>query len=173
MNFEEDTIPLDQRGRAGLQFLGSLQVYTSRELLEDARQQFAHQPEAERLALEFQASGGVGEWRQRLDQARQVAERSVEYRFNRFYERYVAEENWVRGLTAVERKRDQFAGRQRAVPITERLILDPDLAVPDYHDGVEWHLQPGGWEGYDLAAPCGRQLSCPTSIAGEETRPSR
>ncbi len=153
MNFEEDTIPLDQRGRAGLQFLGSLQVYTSRELLEDARQQFAHQPEAERLALEFQASGGVGEWRQRLDQARQVAERSVEYRFNRFYERYVAEENWVRGLTAVERKRDQFAGRQRAVPITERLILDPDLAVPDYHDGVEWHLQPGGWEGYDLAGP--------------------
>ena len=153
MNFEEDTIALDQRGRAGLQFLGSLQVYTSGELLETARQHFGDQPEAEQLERDFQSSGDIPEWRRRLDRARHVAERSVQYRFNRFYERYVAEENWVRGLTAVERKREEFAGSQHEVPASERLILDPDLAVPDYHNGVEWHLQPGGWEGYDLAGP--------------------
>jgi SAM-dependent methyltransferase len=25
--------------------------------------------------------------------------------------------------------------------------------MPSWYDGVEWHLEPGGWDGYDLAMP--------------------
>ena len=35
----------------------------------------------------------------------------------------------------------------------ETVELDPDLKMPDYYDGVEWHLEPGGWDGYDLYGP--------------------
>lgn len=155
MNFEEDPIALDQRGRAGLQFLGSLQVYTSGELLDQVRQEFSAQPEADTLADSFKTPTDPSGWRQRLDQCRAVAQRSTAYRHNRLYERYIAEENWVRSLTAVERKREEFmaAGPENTVAPNERLILNPNLPVPDYHKDVEWHLQPGGWEGYDLAGP--------------------
>ncbi|MEE8308638.1 MAG: methyltransferase domain-containing protein [Gammaproteobacteria bacterium] len=153
MHFEDHPISLDQRGRAGLQFLGSLQVYASGELLDEVRQQFAAEPEAQDLATDFKLPADDSVWRQRVKKAREVAERSVPYRFNRLYERYIAEENWVRGLTAVERKRQNFEPAEASTPVNERLILDPMLPVPEYHAGVEWHLQPGGWEGYDLAGP--------------------
>jgi ubiquinone/menaquinone biosynthesis C-methylase UbiE len=153
VNFDENPAALDQRGRAGLQFLGSLQVYTSGELLEQIRDEYSTQPEAAALAEEFARSGDDALWRERVSEARVVAERSASYRFNRFYERYVAEENWVRALTAVERRREQFQPPPDTTPVNERLILNPGLPVPQYHQGVEWHLQPGGWEGYDLAGP--------------------
>jgi ubiquinone/menaquinone biosynthesis C-methylase UbiE len=156
MNFDQNTIPLDQRGRAGLQFLGSLQVFSSGALLSQVRDEFSAQPEALGLNRSFQEPADDKAWRQRVDAGREVAERSVAYRFNRLYERYIAEENWVRGLTAVERKRAEFEAKARAedtVQRNERLVLNPDLPVPEYHQGVEWHLQPGGWEGYDLAGP--------------------
>jgi SAM-dependent methyltransferase len=156
MNFDQNTIPLDQRGRAGLQFLGSLQVYASGELLDQVRDEFAAQPEAPDLERAFDTPGTDADWRERVGASRALAERSVAYRFNRLYERYIAEENWVRGLAAVERKRAEFEAKAEAedtVKRNERLILNPDLTVPEYHQGVEWHLQPGGWEGYDLAGP--------------------
>lgn len=153
MNFDDNPVSLDQRGRAGLQFLGSLQVYTSGELLDQVREQYSSQPEADTLTAEFQAPADRKLWHRRLDDARAVAERFADYRFNRFYERYVAEENWVRALTAVERQREKFQPPPDNTPVTERLILNPELAAPAYHEGVEWHLQPGGWEGYDLAGP--------------------
>ena len=156
MNFDERPVPLDQRGRAGLQFLGSLQVFVSGDLLEQVRDEFAEQPEVPELTQSFKEPGTDAQWHQRVDASRALAERSTTYRFNRLYERYIAEENWVRGLTAIERKRAAFEAKARAddtVKRNERLILNPDLPVPDYHQGVEWHLQPGGWEGYDLAGP--------------------
>ena len=156
MNFDQKGIPLDQRGRAGLEFLGSLQVFASGELLGQVRTEFSAQPEAQDLTRSFQQPGDDKAWRQRVGASREVAQRSVAYRFNRLYERYIAEENWVRGLTAVERKRVEFETKAQAedtVRRNERLILNPDLLVPEYHQGVEWHLQPGGWEGYDLAGP--------------------
>ena len=155
MNFEQDPIALDHRGRAGLQFLGSLQVYSSGELLEQIREEFSAQPEAGKLTRAFDSPADESTWRQRVDDSRDVAERSTAYRFNRLYERYIAEENWVRALTAVERDREKFvaAGPGDTIAANGRLILNPDLPLPDYHEGVEWHLQPGGWEGYDLAGP--------------------
>jgi SAM-dependent methyltransferase len=134
-------------------FLGSLQVYSSGELLDEAREDFSEQAETPTLTETFRSDADESTWEQRLEQARQIAERSTAYRFNRFYQRYVAEENWVRSLQAVERHRDDFAeafGSQ--MPATQRLILNPDLEIPEYFDGVEWHLQPGGWDGYDLSS---------------------
>lgn len=149
-------VTLDQRGRAGLQFLGSLQVFSSGRLLDQARQEFAAQPEADDLEASFDSSGDEATWQQRVEQSKEVASRCTAYRFNRFYQRYVAEENWVRSLTAVERQREVFAAAFPPAPeikASERLILNPDLEIPDYFQGVEWHLQPGGLDGYDLSAP--------------------
>ena len=146
---------LDQRGRAGMQFLGSLQVFSSGPLLEQARDEFSEHPEAAKLAEEFSQEGDQEAWQQRVEKAKTIADDCTAYRFNRFYQRYVAEENWVRSLTAVERKRDIFSAALPAAEpeSTERLILNPDLETPEYFKGVEWHLQPGGWDGYDLTAP--------------------
>ena len=143
----------DQRGRAGMGFLGSLQVFSSGELLNEARSNFAAEPEAETLTEAFHQEGDEATWQARVDQARDVAERSTAYRFNRFYQRYVAEENWVRSMLAVERHREAYAPTfgNKAEP-NERLILNPALDMPEYFEGVEWHLQPGGWDGYDLTS---------------------
>jgi SAM-dependent methyltransferase len=35
----------------------------------------------------------------------------------------------------------------------ERLQLDPELVPPLYQSRTEWHLEPGGWDGYDLYGP--------------------
>src|SRR3546814_10102868 len=31
--------------------------------------------------------------------------------------------------------------------------LDPAIEAPAYHAQTEWHLEPGGWDGYDLYGP--------------------
>lgn len=147
---------MDQQARAGLQFLGSLQVFSSGPLLKQAKEDFAGQPEARQLDAEFSRPGEQEDWARRVQSAKRVAERCTTYRFNRLYQRYVAEENWVRSLKGVERKRDAFAAAFPAVQApkdAERLELDPGLKMPEYYDGVEWHLQPGGLDGYDLTAP--------------------
>jgi hypothetical protein len=87
--------------------------------------------------------------------ARRIAERSPSYRMERFLQRVVAEEVYLRGVPAVEERRPEFE-RYLHAPLPDTpgsLELDPGLAVPDYYDGVEWHLQVGGWDGYDLYGP--------------------
>ncbi len=149
-------VTIDQRGRAGLQFLGSLQVFSSGSLLDTARDEFAGQPEFSGLQAAFAERGDQTTWAERLAKAKVLANRCNAYRFNRFYQRYVAEENWVRSLTAVERKREAFAASVATATedsANERLILNPDLKMPDYFVGGEWHLQPGGLDGYELSGP--------------------
>jgi SAM-dependent methyltransferase len=38
-------------------------------------------------------------------------------------------------------------------PAGGTLKLDPNLTPPKYYAATEWHLEPGGWEGYDLYGP--------------------
>jgi len=151
----EGKAAFDQRGRAGLQFLGSLQFYSSGVLLEQAQRDFEAEPGSPELAAEYDRPGDKETWQQRVERAKSIAQQVPAYRFNRFYQRYVAEENWVRALTAVERRRAQlshFAVSDDIEP-NERLILDPELQMPAYFEGVEWHLQPGGFDAYDLNGP--------------------
>ena len=99
-------ISLKQRGRAGLQFLGSLQQFSSSELRDIAEADFAAQPEAAALNEEFKSDARPPVWRERLDRARDVVERSKACRYNRFYQRFVAEENYTRAIPAVEARRE-------------------------------------------------------------------
>ena len=148
-------MPLDQVGRAAMQFLGSLQVYSSSALQERAEQDFLCQPESERLTEEFSANAPRAVWELRLQQARELAERSLAWRCNRFYQRYVAEEIWVKSFEAVERRRSEFmsAGGVDAPLPAHKLVPNPNLPVPDYYRGVEWHLAPESLKSYDLQGP--------------------
>ena len=73
-------ITLKQRGRAGLQFLGSLQTFSSSTLRDIAEQDYAAQPEAPELAEEFKGDARPHVWQDRLRRARDVVERSKAYR---------------------------------------------------------------------------------------------
>lgn len=148
-------ITLKQRGRAGLQFLGSLQHYSSSTLRDQAEADFAAQPEAESFAKEFDSDVGPSVWRERIGRARDVVERSKAYRYNRFYQRWVGEQNYIRAIPATEQRRTEwqaFVDKNKPKD-TSRLQLNPNLEMPSWYDGVEWHLEPGGWDGYDLTQP--------------------
>lgn len=146
---------LSQRGRAGLQFLGSLQPYSSRRVRDIARADFTANPDGVALIAEHERGGSNEPWSERIARARNVAEQSVAYRFERFYQRYVAEENFVRAIPAIEERREdaEKIGFGELRDCGGSLQLNDDLPVPSYHEGVEWHLEPGGWDGYDLSGP--------------------
>ncbi len=148
-------ITLKQRGRSGLQFLGSLQQFSSSVLRDQAEADFAAQPEAEALTEEFKTDVQPHVWSERLKRAREVVERSNAYRYNRFYQRWVAEQNYIRAIPAVEARRKEWEAivAAKQPKDTSRLQLNPTLPIPRWWDGVEWHLEPGSWDGYDLAMP--------------------
>lgn len=145
-------ITLTQSGRAGLQLMGSLQRFSSTALDAQAKSQFyddevTDEPIGDLDAAEIEAT---------LDNARRRANSIPAYRFNRLYQRMVAEAVYDRGIPAAEERRAEAESLREVVPETEQsgtLSLNPDLSMPDYYEGVEWHLMPGGWDGYDLSLP--------------------
>ena len=145
---------LGQTGRAGLQFCGALQRYSSTVLQDRAREQFY--------------SGALGDFRdepmgdhppEQLDdmvqRAADAANSIPEFRFNRLYQRMVAEAVYDRGIPAAEEKRSEagpvFPSTNPPADKIGTLHLNPELEMPEFYDGVEWHLMPGGWDGYDLS----------------------
>ncbi|WP_446831823.1 class I SAM-dependent methyltransferase [Candidatus Foliamicus sp.] len=147
-------IPLDQRSRAGLQFLGSLQHYSSSHIRDLARSQFLA-TERGRALMEAETDPEPTTQLKRASEAREAALACPAFQHERLYQRYVAEENFVRAIPAVEQKRDQCLEILNR-PIEYQggsLELDDSVPIPDYYQGVEWHLEPGGWDGYDLATP--------------------
>ena len=148
-------LALSQHGRASMEFLGSAQVFSSGMLRDRAQSLFEADPEAARLAAEHAANGDDGQMRARLNAARAIADAIPEFRLERFLQRWVAEEVFSTGIAAIEERRDRFepfvnAPLQRSAGGT--LELDPALEEPKYWQ-VEWHLEPGGWDGYDLSGP--------------------
>jgi SAM-dependent methyltransferase len=147
---------LTQRGRSSLEILGALQKFSSSALRETARANFRADPEGKRLTETHDETAPKAVMRDRLAKAREVAGRDPVHRMERFFQRYVAEENFTRGIPAMEERRAQYM--QFAQSMAEgaaggSLELDPDLPMPKYYAGVEWHLEPGGWDGYDLYGP--------------------
>lgn len=142
---------LSQRGRSGVEFLGTLQKFSSGTLRRVARADFAADPEGAALLRRPQDRANEPQ-AARIERARAVAERSPAYLFERLYQRYVAEEVYLRGIPAVEERREDFEAfwRDDGPDIGGRLDLDPNLKMPDYYHGVQWHLEPDGWDGYDL-----------------------
>jgi len=146
-----EDLGLSQRGRAGLEALGALQAFSARAIRSIAREQFALVPEARELA-QADAPHDATQWRTWLRHARQIAQRTPAYRMERFHQRYVAEEIFNRAIPAVEEQRAKFS-RYFELPESATLgslELDPSIETPKYYDKVEWHLEPGGWDGYDL-----------------------
>jgi SAM-dependent methyltransferase len=146
---------LTQHGRAGLEILGSIQKISSGPMRERARARFRDSAVGERLGHEHQQDQGASAVRQRVAQAKVQAQSDPVYRLERFLQRYVAEENFGRGIPAIEERRDQFEryiGEAPSAPIGA-LELDPAIEVPKYYTATEWHLEPGGWDGYDLYGP--------------------
>ena len=112
-------ISLAQRGRAGMQFLGALQHYTGGELRSIARAQFDADPDGRAINARHGEEDGRG-WPERIAERRAVAERYTSYQFERLYQRYVAEEIYIRGIPAIELRRAQ-AEAMMALPPGPRL----------------------------------------------------
>ena len=155
-------ISLAQRGRAGMQFLGALQHYTGGELRSIARAEFDADPDGQAINARRSEPDARG-WPERIAERRAVAERYTSYQFERLYQRYVAEEIYIRGIPAIELRRAQ-AEAMMALPPGPRLgslQLDPGLEMPDYFKGVEWHLMPGGLDSYDIMSPMMASATAP------------
>ena len=145
-------LSLTQRGRAGLEALGALQAFSASSVRQLAREAFDADADARTLSDEAPGVADKSAWRRWLGRAGDVAGRSPAYRVERFHQRYVAEEVYRRGIPAVEERREQFEAFFRVPdgPTVGTLELDPSVPMPKYYDKVEWHLEPGGWDGYDL-----------------------
>jgi len=139
-----------QRGRAGMEFLGSLQHFVAGTVRQRARADFNADPEGAALAQNWAKRNEP--WPERISKAKAVAERSPVYRYDRLMQRYVAEEVYVKGIPAAElrRKEAEVYYAQPIKPAGGSLELDPSVPIPAYHSETEWHLMPGGWDGYDL-----------------------
>lgn len=143
-------VSLAQRGRAGMEFLGSLQSYVGGTVRQRARADFNADPEGAALAQNWSQRNEP--WSERIAKAKAVAERSITYRYDRLMQRYVAEEVYTKGIPATEARRKE-AEALYAQPVPKSggsLDLDPTVPIPKYHSETEWHLMPGGWDGYDL-----------------------
>ncbi len=143
---------LSQRGRAGMELLGNIQDYSSGFVRSLARAHFRSHSEVGKI----EAAGPPATLhadRQRVARSRRIAEQIPSYRYERFLQRYVAEEVYYRGIPAVEERRREFEDlaieTKNHKPLGKNL-LDPQLKVPDYYAGVDWHLEPGGYDGYEL-----------------------
>ena len=145
---------LSQRGRAGLEALGSIQKFSSGAYRDRARETLNAHPEGARLSEAHLAPTTRAEVQARVAAARDVAESDWAYRLERFCQRHVAESVFARGIAAIEERRGQF---EASMALPEQgaggvLELDETVVAPKYH-GIDWHLQPEGWDGYDLYGP--------------------
>jgi len=146
---------LSQHGRAAMEFLGSAQRFSSGYLRPLARADFEAKPEAQVLSAEHAVDAKGSDARARIATARALADSIPLFRVERFIQRWVAEENFNTGIPAIEEKRTKFEVFATA-PIDAAaggsLELDETLVAPKYWD-TQWHLEPGGWDGYDLYGP--------------------
>lgn len=145
-------VSLSQRGRASMEILGSIQKYASGAIRALGRSDFEADPAAGSLIAEHAADTRGDGARARIAAARSISDGLPMFRLERFIQRYVAEENFNSGIPAIEERRAQFERLARA-PVENSaggtLDLDPDVERPRYYE-VNWHLEPGGWDGYDL-----------------------
>lgn len=147
------TVSLSQRGRSGLELLGSMQKYSSGTLRPIAAENFAASAEGAELAARHAERDPSSSDKARIKAARAICEADNIYRLERFVQRYVAEENFNRGVPAMEERRAEFEAFTRSQKTAEAggsLDLSGKVDPPKYYAGVEWHLEPGGWDGYDL-----------------------
>ncbi|WP_326696852.1 class I SAM-dependent methyltransferase [Streptomyces sp. NBC_01754] len=139
-------VPLRQRDRSGLEFLGSLQHHAGGVLQPAAAARYE-------AAVPDQPAGLA-------DRRRSVGTVLADHGpwlFDRFLTRWVAEEIYVRALPAVEHGRERIDAWLNAGGAPGTLALDPGVEIPDYWN-AGFHLTTGGWDGHDLMGVVTRDL---------------
>jgi SAM-dependent methyltransferase len=139
---------LAQHGRAGMEMLGSAQKAAASLLRPVAKARFEASAVGQRLLREDGMRGQPDAIQADLAEATAAAFSDAAHRLERFHQRYVAEQIYDRGIVAVESRRDRLPTSGLAEPANLDLAFED--AGPAYHAEVEWHLRPGGWDGYDL-----------------------
>jgi 2-polyprenyl-3-methyl-5-hydroxy-6-metoxy-1,4-benzoquinol methylase len=139
-------VTLNQRHRAGLEFLGVVQAFAGKVLQPAAAQLYSEQVPLPPLDLDarkasvYECLGDVACWQ-----------------FDRLLTRWVAEEVYVRALPAIESVRPEVEAWLQVSEPSGSLTLDPDLKPPAYWEH-DFHLTPGGWDGHDLMGPAISEL---------------
>jgi len=143
---------MSQEGRAALQLLGNLQEYSSRDLRKAAQKIFYTNDEMAAVGDAPMGQRPPEELDRLAKKATSVAETIQAHRIERFLQRMVAEGVYDRGIPAAEVLRPQTQNAPEPdMSKAGTLTLNPDLETPAGFNGVEWHLMPGGWDGYDLS----------------------
>lgn len=154
---------LGQHGRAGVAMLGAMQKFASNHVRRAAREAFDADPRAAEVAARPDAGdrAAILRW---VDQARVIAEAQPLYRLERFMQAYVALAIYDFGIPAVEEHRERF-GMFREQADDQGIDRSANIATPDYY-GADWHLRPGGWDGYDLYGAHGVHVIKPIFALG-------
>lgn len=145
-------VGMTQRSRASLDILGAMLKYAAVDLRDTAREEFEASPKGQALKAAHENPGTPEEIAARVDEAKELAFSSNIYRMERFIQRYVAEEMMARNVISVEEKREDYL-RDAALPVNGAggtLELNPDIEIPEYYDGVHYHLAPHGIDEFDL-----------------------
>ncbi len=156
---------LSQHGRAGVDALGAIQKFASSAIRASARDAFYAVTDARALrdtpplAADREA---VTAW---VAQARQLAESQPLYRLERFFQAYVALGLYEFGIPAIEERRAAFEAAGKAAIDESAIDYPADLATPDYFE-ADWHLRPGGWDGYNLYWAHGLHVIAPVFSLG-------
>ncbi len=141
-----------QYDRSNQEALGSILRYSSTALRTRARENFNATEEGQALNAEFAKPDADERMHDLVPRAVKLAESDNFYRLERLCQRIIAEEIHIRRITYLEAERPDVTARRDA-PFNSAggtLEMDPEFRQPDYFDDVEWHLMPGGWDGYDL-----------------------
>lgn len=145
-------VDLSQRGRAGLDVLGAMLKYASVDLRDAARAEFEESDEGRELTEAHLQPSSAEVVAERVDRAKTLAFSSNSYRLERFVQRYVAEEMMSRNLVSVEERREEHL-RQDGMPVQGAggtLELQEGLRMPEYYEGIHYHLAPLGIDDYEL-----------------------
>jgi SAM-dependent methyltransferase len=142
---------LSQRARASVQVLGAMQDFSSGALRPVARACFENDPDGQAIMARTDVVGVNEPWSARNARTREVCERYPAYLFERFMQRYVAEEVYLTGIPAAFQMQDQLSdyANDFGPDVGGSLELNPDMEKPGYFEN-DWHIQPGGWDGFDL-----------------------
>lgn len=141
-----------QYDRSNQEALGSILRYSSTAMRSAARENFNATEEGQALLAAFARPDADEQMRGLVPRAVNLAQSDNFFRLERLMQRIVAEEIHIRRITYLESEREDVT-RRRDAPFNAAggtLEIDPEFREPDYFDDVEWHLMPGGWEGYDL-----------------------
>lgn len=148
-----ERVTLSQRGRAGMEVLGAMQKYSSTRLRDKALEKFESHSDTPAL-IKNAAVEEPEKQLENLSKAKEIAFSDPVFRLERFIQRYVAEENFVRGIPAVEERREQLKSffEKPGQDVGGTLEFSSDVTPPEWWV-TDWHLEPGGWDAYDLYGP--------------------